>query len=277
MLLGYNTNGFAHHRFEDTLAILADLGYGAVGITLDVHCLDPFQRETMNQLGAIRKRLESLGLRSVIETGARFLLDPRRKHQPTLLSPSDEERAVRRDFLCQCIDVAEALGSDGVSFWSGTPVDDAEEETLGDRIRSSLEVLLERAAKQNIPLALEPEPGMWIDTTAKGQRWIAALDHPMLGLTIDIGHLHCLGEGDVPGLLEGIKDRLWNVHLEDMKEGVHDHLMFGEGEIDFPPIIEWLEANYDRGVYVELSRHAHNAVEIARQSKEFISRLLKSS
>jgi hypothetical protein len=24
------------------------------------------------------------------------------------------------------------------------------------------------------------------------------------------------------------KDRLWNVHLEDMKAGVHDHLMFGE-------------------------------------------------
>ena len=28
--------------------------------------------------------------------------------------------------------------------------------------------------------------------------------------------------------------RLVNVHIEDMRAGVHEHLMFGEGEIDFP-------------------------------------------
>ena len=43
MKLGYNTNGLAHHRFADAVALLADNGYGAVAITPDVNWLDPYQ------------------------------------------------------------------------------------------------------------------------------------------------------------------------------------------------------------------------------------------
>src|SRR5204862_48114 len=80
MLIGYNTNGFAHHRLEDALAILAELGYRSVAITLDYHALNPFDPDVMAEATAIRSLLDKLGLRSTVETGARFLLDPRQKH-----------------------------------------------------------------------------------------------------------------------------------------------------------------------------------------------------
>src|SRR5690349_9538444 len=125
MLFGYNTNGFAHHRLEDTLEILAELGYGAVGITLDHDILNPFEPNLAGRVEVIRRQLERLKLRCVIETGARFLLDPRRKHQPTLLGPTADERTRRMDFLCQAIVIARDLAADCVSFWSGTPSESA--------------------------------------------------------------------------------------------------------------------------------------------------------
>src|SRR5438105_224092 len=98
MLFGYNTNGFAHHRLEDALTILAELGYRSVALTLDYCALNPFDSDLPRQLAAVRELLNRLGLRSVIETGARFLLDPRHKHQPTLLSPEPHGRERRLDF-----------------------------------------------------------------------------------------------------------------------------------------------------------------------------------
>src|SRR5438270_8089343 len=125
MFFGYNTNGFAHHRLEDALAVLAGLGYEGVALTLDHHALNPFDPHLFEQLHRVRDLLRAYRLRAVVETGARFLLDARRKPQPTLLDPDPLMREYRREFIRRAAYVAAALGAGLVSFWSGTPVDDA--------------------------------------------------------------------------------------------------------------------------------------------------------
>jgi sugar phosphate isomerase/epimerase len=271
MRFGYNTNGFAHHRLEDTLAILAELGYQSVALTLDYHALDPFAPDFPVQLETIRALLHRLDLRSVIETGARFLLDPWRKHQPTLLSADSTERQRRLDFLHRAVDVARALGADAVSFWSGTVLDEAQEDVLMARLVDACRALCEYAAGQEVRLAFEPEPGMFIDTMTRYAQLREHVGHPAFGLTIDLGHLHCLGEVPIADRLRAWRELLWNVHIEDMRRGAHDHLMFGEGEIEFGPVLRTLaEIGYEGGVHVELSRHSHNAVETARGALAFL-------
>jgi len=271
MRFGYNTNGFAHHRLEDALTILAELGYRSIALTLDHHALNPYDPDTPRQLPLIRDRLRSLGLAVVIETGARFLLDPWRKHQPTLLSGDAEARKIRLDFLCCAVDVAAALDAEVVSFWSGTATEPASADTLMDRLVEGSRLLCEYAERQQIRLAFEPEPGMFIDTMARWTELHQRVAHPYFGLTIDIGHLHCLGETPFAAHLRRWRDWLWNVHIEDMRRGVHDHLMFGEGEIDFAEVMAALtEIGYTGGLHVELSRHSHDAVETARRSLEFL-------
>ena len=270
--VGYNTNGFAHHRLEDALTILSDLEYQSVAITLDYHALDPFDRDGLRrQIPPVRRALAPLRAGAAIETGARFLLDPTRKHQPTLVSHSDKDRGERFDFLSRAVDVAAELEIDVVSFWSGTPDRSASPDALMKRLVQGCKRLCDHAADKGVRLAFEPEPGMFIDTMDKFADLFERVNHPAFGLTLDIGHLQCMGEVPMEPHIRRWKDVLWNVHIEDMKRGVHDHLMFGEGEIDFPPVLRALrEIGYAGGVHVELSRHSHDAVETARKAIEFL-------
>ena len=271
MLLGYNTNGFAHHRLDDALSILAEVGCGSVALTLDHHALNPLEVDWQDQAERIRANLERLRLRCVVETGARFLLDPRRKHQPTLVSADAGQRERRVDFLRRAVDVARVLGADAVSFWSGTPLDDPGEEALWARLIEGCGQLCDHATAQDVRLAFEPEPGMFVDTMPRYAEFRRRLGRAELGLTLDVGHLHCQGETPIADHLRTWREVLWNVHIEDMRRGVHDHLMFGEGEIDFPPVLAALEEiGYTGGVHVELSRHSHDAVNTARKALEFL-------
>jgi L-ribulose-5-phosphate 3-epimerase len=269
MYLGYNTNGFAHHRLDDALAILAELGYQGVALTVDHHVLNPFEPGWRREAERVRERLGQLGLRCVVETGARFLLDPRRKHQPTLLSATAEERDRRVRFLLDCAELSRLLGAEALSFWSGTPADDASTDILWQRLTDGCRALADGA--EGVRLAFEPEPGMFVDTMTAFAALQERLQPSPLGLTLDVGHLHCLGETPIADQVRRWKDVLWNVHIEDMRRGVHDHLKFGEGDIAFPPVLAALaEVDYAGGVFVELSRHSHDAVRTARESLTFL-------
>jgi L-ribulose-5-phosphate 3-epimerase len=275
MLPGYNTNGFAHHRLEDAIEVLAELGYQSVALTLDHHALDPYDPGLEAQLERVAGLLARHGLRSVVETGARFLLDRWRKHQPTLLDPDPEDRAVRMGFLSRAVAVAAELGADAVSFWSGRAPDGEPEAALWPRLVAGCRELAEAADKSGVPLAFEPEPGMFIDTMPRFAELHARVGHPRFGLTLDVGHLQCTNELPIAGHVARWKDVLWNVHVEDMRQGVHDHLPFGEGEIDFAAVFAALrQAGYAGGLHVELSRHSHDAVETARRSLAFLRRFV---
>ena len=107
--LGYNTNGLAHHRVLDALRLLADLGYEGVAITPDVGGLDLLELDRRLVADA-RRWAEELGLELAIETGARFALDARRKHRPTLLEDEPEERLRRIDYLLRAVELVASGG-----------------------------------------------------------------------------------------------------------------------------------------------------------------------
>ena len=276
MILGYNTNGLSNHDVMDGLRLLAKTGYRSVAFTIDHGWLSPRDPNHDVQLQQIKYFLTEHGFTSVVETGARFLLNPEIKHAPTLLDPDPEQVKKRIEFIKYCIDVGEELGSDCVSIWSGIKPSDISFNEALDRLVENLSVVVSYAESRGMDIGFEPEPGMLIDNTGRFERLIHLLDSSRLRMTLDIGHLFCLSEIPIANYIEKWADRLVNIHIEDMKAGIHEHLMFGEGQIYFPPVIECLKnVGYRKGIHIELSRHSHNAAQIVKQSYDFLSPIIQ--
>lgn len=275
MLLGYNTNGFASHALDDALRVIAGLGYRAVAITIDHAALNPTSRAHPLELARVRALLGELDLVPVIETGARFLLDPWRKHRPTLLEDAPEERARRAQFLERAIEMAAALGAPCVSLWSGAAPEgsSATRDELDARLVDGLRALCRRAAGSGVVLAFEPEPGMHIESMADFDRIAAQIESPAFRLTLDVGHAH-LTEDSAAATVTRYAPRIANVHLEGMKRPVHDHLLPWEGDMDLGAVVAALrDAGYAGPATFELSRHSHAAVDTARRALDFIRAL----
>lgn len=277
MLLGYNTNGLAHHDPFDAIELLAEIGYESVALTIDHLTLTPFGNTYLatRQAELLDKVLADAKMRNVIETGARFLLNPRYKHEPTLISPDAKGRDLRYEFLRHCIDTAQTLKSDCVSLWSGRLLDDVPIERGMDRLVASLGPVIDYAAERDVVLGFEPEPGMLVDTMERFDELKERVDAPHFKLTLDIGHLHCQGETPIADYIRKYGEQIVNIHLEDMKAAVHEHLPFGEGEIHFPPIFQALrDINYQGAIHVELSRHSHDGPNLAKRSYQFLKPLV---
>ena len=269
MRLGYNTNGFTSHRLRDALEVIAGFGFKSVAITLDAGALDPYDPSTAREARAIGAWLAEHDLVPVVETGARFLLDPWRKHWPTLLSPRREDRERRIDFVKRAIGAASLLGAEVVSLWSGTAEGDEPMGLLDERLAEGLRILAREAGERGVVLGFEPEPGMHIDDLAGFRRIRDRAGEPGLRLTLDVGHAH-MTEESAPEAIRRFAREIVNVHLEGMRRDRHEHLLPGEGDLDLAAVVSALRGVDYRGpATLELSRHGHMAVEAARRAIEF--------
>ena len=258
----YNTNGAANHRLDDALRLIADSGYQGAAITLDHHHCDPFAENWRLEAERIGRMLDDLGRGAIVETGARFLLDPRAKHEPTLLSQQAEGRARRVEFLSRALDIAAIWQAEAVSFWAGVPQPGVAKPQAFEWLHEGLEQVLDHAESVGVDAAFEPEPGMLIETCGEWEGLYRR--HPRLKLALDTGHCIVSQDIDPAEAVRKYAPHLGTVAIEDMARGVHVHLPFGEGDMDVPAVLSALdEIGFDRLVSVELSREsprAHQAI-----------------
>ena len=263
----YNTNGCAHHGLEDAIAMIADAGYDGVSITLDHAHLNPFAVDHPGELKRVAALLAARKLGSVIETGARFLLDPRRKHEPTLVSAEPEGRTRRIEFLTRAFEVAADTGAEIVTFWAGRPAPQLDAAQVRDWLYSGVAEVLRRAERLGVVAAFEPEPEMIVGTVSLFDSFVA--DFPTLKLALDLGHCMVSQDVEPEDAVIAQAHRLGTVHIEDMQRGVHKHLPFGEGDMNLPAILGALrQVGFDRLVCVELSSDSHRAVEMIPEARE---------
>lgn len=265
--VGYNTNGFQSHRLLDALKVMAEIGYSSAAITLD-HChLDPF-RCAQQEINEVKAFLRNHSMECTIETGGRYLLDPWKKHYPTLISEGRENRI---QLLKKAIDIGSQLEAQCLSFFSGVPEEGKELDVLFDRLSEGIDHIASFARDRGVVLALEPEPGMLVESITDYLYVKQITNLSELKLTLDIGHIQCTEKISIPQALHSYASEIANIHIADIRSRVHEHLPFGEGDINFTPVFKALnKIGPAFPIHVELSRSSHRAPEVAREAFGFL-------
>ncbi len=265
--LAFSTNAFKKNTLPEAVDAIAAVGYRGVEVMADVPHADPFTFDEARRAALVRQ-VDSLGL-TVSNVNAFTGFACGDTYHPTWIERDPARRQWRVDHATAAVDLAFRLGCGTVSLQPGGPLigTGLSREEASERFAAGLRQVLPAARKVGVTLAVEPEPGLLIQTAAEYLAFKRAFfaGEPLVKMNCDVGHLFCVGD-DPAAAIRAMPEEIAHVHLEDIgKNRVHQHLTPGRGAIDFPPIFAALEAvGYAGWATVELYPYESDAAGVAR-------------
>ena len=267
--LAFSSNAFKLNTLAQAVDAVADAGYAGVEVMADVPHAHPLRFDAAAR-AALKRQLAARKL-AVSNVNAFTHFADGDTYHPTWIADDLQRRRLRIDHTIGAVELAAELGAATVSVQPGGPLigtglDRAEAER---RFADGLAVVVPHARRLNVTIAVEPEPGLLIETAAEYAAFKAAHfpAEPLVRMNCDVGHLFCVGDAPAD-VIRHQADQIAHVHLEDIgKNRVHQHLLPGRGVIDFPAIFAALDAiNYAGWTTVELYPFEATAAETAKRA-----------
>jgi sugar phosphate isomerase/epimerase len=112
---------------------------------------------------------------------------------------------------------------------------------------------------------------MLVSSLADLDAFLAELGDPSLLVMLDVGHVPVTETISAAEAFRLLVPRLGGVQLDDSRGGLHEHLVPGEGEIDFSALAAAMhELSYKGLCSLELPRHGHDPVRTAAQALGYL-------
>jgi sugar phosphate isomerase/epimerase len=277
MKLAFSSNAYLRHSFPEACRRIAAAGYAGIEVMADVpHAWPAYLLP--EQAAGVRQAVADAGL--TISNVNAFMMhavdDVRQKYwHPSWIEPDRHYRRVRVEHTKRALSLAKEIGAPSVTTEPGGPLDGRPWAAMLDLFVEELKPVVEHAEAVGVPLLVEPEPDLLIETADQYLEFADRIQSPMLGLNFDIGHFFCVGD-DPAATVVRLKDHTRHVHLEDIAATrVHHHLIPGDGVIDFPAVVAALrQVSYAGWVTVELYT-CHEAPDAAAKTAfDRVSRLM---
>jgi sugar phosphate isomerase/epimerase len=274
MQIAFSSNAYLKFPIDETIARIAALGYRGIEVLADVpHAwpagLLPVQRE------AIRNSLDKHGL--TISNINAFMMnavaDPRQPYwYPSWIGPDPHYRAIRREHTKRALQLAVDIGAPHITTEPGGPLEAGQSWQSGaDIFYEELMPCIDVAEKLDMPVLIEPEPGLLIERFVQYLEFVDRIDSPQVGLNFDIGHAYCVGE-DPQDWVAKMQSHTRHYHLEDIAATrVHQHLVPGHGAIDFPATLSAIrQTGYTGWLTVELYPYIDDPDAAACEAHTFL-------
>lgn len=264
----YNANGLRNLGLLEAVRAVARAGYEGIELSLHPRHIEPFHFNAA-QVKQLREELKHANLQACcLATGADLLLGPER-FEPSFIHPTREGRQRRVELMRWAIDVAADLGVPVINFSSGIRQPQVPPEAAWEMLQSGVSQCLTHAAGR-VTLAIEPEPGFFIQTNGEAAELIRQLGSSHLRINQDLGHANVCEEDYLDSVARALPLTA-HFHVEDIKKRVHQHEIPGEGDIDFPGFFRVLRQGGYRGfLSVELYNHAPVYEQALTRSMAFL-------
>jgi sugar phosphate isomerase/epimerase len=271
--LAFSTNAFKQTTLEDAIRTIARIGYKGVEIMADAPHMRP-DTFTDAQARELRKLIEDLGLTvSNVNAFTGLCLAGGDTYHPTWVEQDPKLRRSRIEHTKRAIELTALIGGRHISLQPAGPYMGRDVNELFEMYAEGLSACLDHARSHDVSLGVEPEPGLLIERSDQFMRlkrdYFA--DEPMVLMNSDLGHFYCVRE-DPPQVLRQHREFIRHVHLEDIgAQRVHQHLVPGEGVMDFKAIFGSLdEIGYGGMVTVELYPYTSTAADVAERAYQHL-------
>ena len=238
--LAFSSNAFKKNTLTEAIEQIAGIGYTGVELMADMHHAWPPTFDASRRRDA-RKQMGDRGV-VVSNVNAFTCFVHGDTYHPTWITRDASQLQIRIDHTNRSLEMAAEFGAKTVSIQPGGPMigTGMTYDEGNVRFAESLSKCVETARKTGVTLAIEPEPGLLIQTAQEyidfKNKFFA--NESAVKMNCDTGHLFCVGD-DPASVIRNHADQIAHIHLEDIgKNRVHQHLTPGKGAMDFTAIFE---------------------------------------
>ncbi len=279
MKLAFSTNAFVKYTLETAIRKIAECNYTGVEILADRPHFPPSLTSPWKRIKAIQKLLANnkIEVSNINSNTASVFYKQKLQEpvfEPSLSNPDITKRRWRINYTKRSIDLACEVQSKNISITSGIPLPDCPPEKGKKLFVESVKNIMDYAEKKGIRVGIEYEPCLLYENTKEVLDLKSKIKSRYFGVNLDLGHV-AISEKDPVNSIRKFKDCLWNIHIEDIKDRKHFHLIPGLGDLNFTKIFKALkEIKYNNFVTVELYTYQKQPVYAARKSYDFLRRFI---
>jgi sugar phosphate isomerase/epimerase len=277
MKLAFSSNAFKKYSLEDSIKAIASIGYEGIELLCDIpHAYPPNFGE--ERIQSIRKLLSSHSIQ-ISNLNAFTLYAIGDVYHPSWIEESEKLRELRIQHTINCLHLANKLGVKNISTLPGGPMVGVDRKNISYFEKLFIDGLLKAskiAEKDGVKILVEPEPSLFLENSTQFRNFMDKVNSDYVKLNFDIGHFFCVGE-DPAKLVYDLADYIEHFHLADIAYSrIHNHLIPGQGAIDFEPVFNAInEIGYRGFVTVELYPYQSNPLEAAKNAFDYLRDIAK--
>jgi sugar phosphate isomerase/epimerase len=294
MKLAFSTNAFKKYSLKESIRLIREVGYEGVEILCDVpHAYPPCLDE--EDILSIQEIISKNNI-EISNLNAFTLYAITDVYHPSWIESDKQLRELRIQHTINCLRLAKKIGAKNISTEPGGPIEagndnkynnnDFKNNTNNKRSSYDLEALQEFfvngivrtskvAEEYGVKILVEPEPGLLLENSEQFLKFIKNINSHYVGLNFDMGHFFCVRE-DPAALIYNLAEHIGHFHLAEIAHTrVHNHLIPGQGSVDFASIFKAIsEINYQGFITVELYPYQDDPVYAARISHKYLTNVI---